>query len=235
MLWRSGPAPGSLDGHERCVNGERRGDVSGTKWLPGALLSEPTRTDESLSALVRSAQAGDESAFERLVRRYYGQVHRWALARTGDRDDADDVTQEVLVRLHRNIGSYDGRSQFTTWLYQVTRRSAADLHRKRARRERLALRVRQETPAATDDPRGKEETTDEKRASGLVKTFLKELSERQREIFALCDLQGFGPVEVGAMLGMEPVTVRSHLFRARKAIRKKILERVPELVEGYGD
>ena len=68
-----------------------------------------------------------------------------------------------------------------------------------------------------------------------MKTFLEELSERQREIFDLCDLQGFGAVEVSVMLGMEPVTVRSHLFRARKTIRKRILEGHPELVEGYGD
>lgn len=198
-------------------------------------MSEPTRIDESVSALVRGAQAGDEAAFERLVQRHYGQIHRWALARTGDRDDADEVTQEVLVRLHRRLSSFDGRSQFTTWLYQVTRSAAADLHRKSARRDRLAVRLKREPAPVPDDPREEHDAADEKRASGLVRTFLEELSERQREIFDLCDLQGFGPVEVSAMLKMEPVTVRSHLFRARKMIRKKILESCPELVEGYGD
>jgi len=198
-------------------------------------LSEPTRIDESVSALVRGAQAGDEAAFERLVRRHYGQIHRWALARTGDRDEADDVTQEVLVRLHRHLASFDGRSQFTTWLYQVTRSAAADLHRKSARRERLVVRLKREPAPAPHDPRAEHEAADERRATSLVRTFLEELSERQREIFDLCDLQGFGPAEVSAMLGMEPVTVRSHLFRARKAIRRKILESHPELVEGYGD
>jgi RNA polymerase sigma-70 factor (ECF subfamily) len=60
------------------------------------------------------------------------------------------------------------------------------------------------------------------------------LSERQREVFDLVDLQGFASAEVSEMLGLEAVTVRSHLFRARKTIRKKILESAPELVEGYG-
>ena len=198
-------------------------------------MSEPTRIDESVSALVQGAQAGEEAAFEMLVRRYYGQIHRWALARTGDRGDADDVTQEVLVRLHRHLSSFDGRSQFTTWLYQVTRSAASDLHRKRARRDRLALKAKRQSGPAAVDPREEQDGVDEKRAAGLVRTFLEELSERQREIFDLCDLQGFGPVEVSAMLKMEPVTVRSHLFRARKAIRRKILESSPELVEGYGD
>ena len=197
-------------------------------------MSKPTRIDESLSALIRGAKAGDEAAFEGLVRCHYEQIYRWALARTGDRDEADDVTQETLVRLHRHIGGFDGRSAFSTWLYQVTRSAAADLHRKRTRRERLASKVKHESPAVASNPREDEETTDEKRASALVKTFLEKLSERQREVFDLVDLQGFSTVEVSAMLKMEPVTVRSHLFRARKAIRRKILESHPELVEGYG-
>lgn len=197
-------------------------------------MSGPTRVDESDHALIRGAQAGEGAAFEGLVRRYYGQIYRWAVARTGDRDDAEDVTQETLVRLHRHLPSFDGRSRFGTWLYQVTRSAAADLHRKRERHERLAVRARHRSPAAVD-PRSDEAVTDEKRASGLVKAFLEELSERQREVFDLVDLQGFSTVEVSEMLAMEPVTVRSHLFRARKAIRKKLLEGYPELVEGYGD
>lgn len=197
-------------------------------------MSGPTRIDDNDSALIRGARAGDEAAFEDLVRCYYERIYRWALARTGDRDDADDVTQEVLVRLHRHIGGFDGRSQFATWLYQVTRSAAADLHRKRTRRDRLAFRVRQQPPAASRDPRQQEDEADDRRASDLVKMFLEKLSERQREIFDLVDLQGLSTVEVSAMLKMEPVTVRSHLFRARKAIRKRILESHPELVEGYG-
>jgi RNA polymerase sigma factor (sigma-70 family) len=198
-------------------------------------LNELTRIDENLSALIRGAKAGDEAAFEGLVRRHYEQIYRWALVRTGDRDEADDVTQETLVRLHRHLAGFDGRSAFSTWLYQVTRSAAADLHRKRTRRERLTSAVKHEALPVATDPRDEEEKTDDRRASELVKTFLEKLSERQREIFDLVDLQGFSTIEVSAMLEMEPVTVRSHLFRARTSIRKKILESHPELVEGYGN
>jgi RNA polymerase sigma-70 factor (ECF subfamily) len=198
------------------------------------LLSEPTRIDDNVPALIRGALAGDETAFDDLVRRYYEQIYRWALARTGDRDDAEDVTQETLVRLHRHLASFDGRSRFSTWLYQVTRSAAADLHRKRTRWERLALRVKQESAAVVHDPRREEDYADDRRTSDLVQTFMGKLSNRQREVFDLVDLQGLSAVEVSAMLNMEPVTVRSHLFRARKAIRKKILDNYPELVEGHG-
>lgn len=189
--------------------------------------------DESDLDFVRRAQRGDETAFESLVQRHYRQIYRWALARTGDPDDADDVTQDVLVRLHRRLASFDARARFTTWLYQVTRRAAADLFRRRARRERLTRKLEHETALHE----GREEAADradEKQAIDLVKVFLGELSHMQREVFDLVDLQGFKPSEVSRMLGLEPVTIRSHLFRARKAIRKKILERHPELVEGYG-
>lgn len=198
-------------------------------------MGEPTRIDEGVDALVRRTQAGDELAFERLARRSYERIYRWALAKTGDPDDADDVAQETLVRLHKHIDKFDGRSAFTTWLYQVTRSAAADLHRKRSRRLRLAEKAKGQAPTQTHEPRAQGPGLDERRATSLVRTYLEELSERQREVFELCDLQGYAPVEVGEMLELEPVTVRSHLFRARAAIRKRILESHPELVEGYGD
>jgi len=197
-------------------------------------LGEPTHTEEGLDALIERARAGDESAFEGLARRFYERIHRWALAKTGAPDDADDVTQEALVRLYRHIGKFDGRSAFTTWLYQVTRSAAADLHRKRSRRLRLAEKAKREAPPTAHDPRDEGAGRDERRVAGLVRTFLEELSERQREVFDLCDLQGYAPAEVGAMLELKPVTVRSHLFRARATIRKRILESHPELVEDYG-
>lgn len=189
--------------------------------------------DDNGLDLVRRAQEGDETAFEHLVHRFYGQVHRWATVRTGDPHDADDVTQDVLLRLHAQLHSFDGRSRFTTWLYQVTRSAAADLHRRRARRERLARKLAREP--STEHRQGETaERADRQRATDLVRMFFEGLSDRQREVFDLVDLQGFTPTEVGRMLGLEPVTVRSHLFRARKMIRKRILELHPELVEGYG-
>ena len=197
-------------------------------------MSGPTRADDSDHALIEGAQAGDGRAFDDLVRRYYERIYRWAVARTGDRDDAEDVTQETLLRIHRHLPGFDGRSRFSTWLYQVTRSAAADLHRRRARRARLVSRVKRDSPQ-TVDPRGQELATDGRRAGDLVRTYLEQLSERQREVFDLVDLQGFSTVEVSEMLKMEPVTVRSHLFRARKAIRMKILESCPELVEDYGN
>jgi RNA polymerase sigma-70 factor (ECF subfamily) len=194
-------------------------------------LSEIQRLNEAVTPLVQRAQAGDQQALSDVLRRCYQQIHRWALSLTGDRDDADDVTQDVLIRVHQHLGQYRERSSFTTWLYRVTRNSAGDFHRRRVRRERALERSAQ----AENRPPGAAATPlDELQASrviDLVKALFEELPERQREVFDLVDLQDWSPVEVSQTLNMKPVTVRAHLHRARRAVRKRILERHPELME----
>lgn len=188
--------------------------------------------DETVEVLVRRAQGGDGSAFEALIRQVYDQVYRWALVQTGDGDDADDVTQEVLFRLHTKLRSYKGRSRFTTWLYQVTRNAAYE----QGRRRTTQLKFREKLGRmATDDA---QEATVETQPDGTVLRTVRALFERlplrQRQIFDLADLQGFTPSEIGGMLAMNPVTVRANLCKARRAIRSQLIERHPQMVEELG-
>jgi RNA polymerase sigma-70 factor (ECF subfamily) len=199
-------------------------------------VTAPIPSDEGLAALVREAQSGDETAFSRLVERCYRQIYRWALVRTGDADDADDITQDVLVRLSTHLDRYDGRSRFTTWLYRVTANAAGGFFRRRSARRRADQRAHQN---ALDE----QALNPERRASdplarirgaevaGVVKLFFEALPARQREILDLADLQGFGPSEIAEMLRMNPVTVRAHLFRARRALRAHLLAEHPALLE----
>ncbi len=194
-------------------------------------MSEIQRMNEAVTSLVRQAQAGDQQALNEVLRRSYEQIHRWAISLTGDPDDADDVTQDVLILLHRRIGQYRERSRFTTWLYRVTRNAAGDHFRRSSRRERA---VKRSTEEAGDAGYQKGTQLDELHASDvadLVRTLFVDLPDRQREVFDLVDLQDWSPVEVSQALDMKPVTVRAHLHRARRAIRKRILERHPELME----
>jgi RNA polymerase sigma-70 factor (ECF subfamily) len=188
--------------------------------------------DETVEVLVRQAQGGDSEAFESLVRQVYNQIYRWALVQTGDADDADDVTQEVLFRLHTKLRSYRGRSQFTTWLYQVTRNAAYEMGRKKT----TQLRFREKLGRMeTDDTRA---TTVQEQPDSAVVSAIRKLFEmlpsRQRQIFDLADLQGYTPTEIGDMLGMNPVTVRANLCKARRSIRSKLIERHPRMMEELG-
>lgn len=197
-------------------------------------MSKIQRLNEAVTPLVEKAQAGDQQALGDLLRGCHAQVHRWALSLTADPDDADDIAQEVLVRVHRNLGKYGARSRFTTWLYQVTRNAALDQRRGRERRERLATHEYRDELQPDTDQADRLDELHRSSVADLVKSFFDELPERQREVFDLVDLQDCRPVEVSEMLGMNPSTVRAHLLRARRTIRKRILERHPEMAEEYG-
>src|SRR6185503_12520359 len=84
------------------------------------LLIHESRDDAELTTLVAQARDGSASAFEELVRRVRSRIRRWAGRLTRDGDDAEDVTQLVLLRLHAHIDEFEGRSRLTSWLYRVT-------------------------------------------------------------------------------------------------------------------
>ncbi len=183
--------------------------------------------------VVRRARAGDPHAVEALIRALYPLVSRWSLVKTGHRDDAQDVTQEVMIRISKYVDRFDDRSRVTTWAYQITSNAVVDLHRRTVRRR--------EHHSDSDDaasllsvPAVSPDAIDDAAATDLVHAFLRELPAKQREVFDLADLQGYRSSEVGEMLGISPTTVRGHLFRARRFIRRKILETNPKLVEAYG-
>lgn len=185
------------------------------------------------AATVRAAKGGDPEALEEVVRRLYPLVSKWALVKTGNPEDAQDVTQETMIRVSKYIGRFDERSRITTWVYQITSNAAVEHYRRSRRHLRLAENEhagegqRSEAPPAA-------QSLDDKAAVGLIRAFFDELPERQREVFHLTDLQGYRSSEVAEMLGMNPATVRGHLLRARRFIRRKILEANPVLVEAYG-
>jgi RNA polymerase sigma factor (sigma-70 family) len=185
--------------------------------------------EQNLERLVLSAQAGDPRAFDRLAAAVLPRVRRWALAHVQSADDAEDIAQEVLLKTHRALKGFAFGSRVTTWLYAVTRRTAADFHRKRNRRARLFeahAQPRLVPDEATPDP-------DRAQLTEQVLHAFRTLPNRQREIFDLADLQGIPLNEVAELLEMKAVTARVHLHRARTAIRSQVLKEHPALVEDF--
>lgn len=181
---------------------------------------------EPLEALAARARTGDEGAFAALAGAVRERVRRWALVRTGDADEAEDVAQEVVIRVHGALPRFEGRSRFTTWLYRLTANAAVERLRGHARRQRLHAVAAPELAPSTDDRIREMENA---RAAGVVRAFFGELSERQRALVDLVDLQGFTPTEAAEMLEIEPATARVHLLRGRRALRERILAAHPEL------
>ena len=180
--------------------------------------------------LVSLASAGDDSAFTALVTRYHPAVFRWALTFAWDPDEAEDIAQEVFVRAHRQLSNYRSDGSLEAWLYAITRRAAGQQRRTNKRRTRLALspRALAHRDVYTTDPGGR---VDRERAASVILELFSELPQRQREIFDLVDLQGLSPAEAAARTGMKAVSVRANLFKARSAIRAKLLATHPSYRE----
>lgn len=180
--------------------------------------------DDQLRLLARSAAAGDDRAFAALVRELHPRLFRWALIRTGDPDGADDLVQHTLVRIHQALRQYRGESSVFTWSFRIMTRLANDATRKDLRRRGLLAGMAREMEGPEGD--GGPHPAHAIHASDAVKrigAFLAELPARQREIFNLVDLEGITPQEASQMLEMEPATVRANLFKARRALRTRLL------------
>jgi RNA polymerase sigma-70 factor (ECF subfamily) len=194
----------------------------------------PAYVDRSAHALevqlVSLASAGDDAAFTTLVTRYHPAVFRWSLTFAWDSDEAEDIAQEVFVRAHRQLSQYRSDGSLEAWFYSITRRAASQRRRTHKRRKRLALSpgARPLKDVYTTDPGGR---VDRERAASIILELFSELPQRQREIFDLVDLQGLSPTEAAARTGMKPVSVRANLFKARSAIRAKLLATHPS----YGE
>jgi RNA polymerase sigma-70 factor (ECF subfamily) len=179
--------------------------------------AEQSRDEE----LIARAQRGDAAAFGDLVKRWHVTIHCWAMGQIGDPDEADDVTQQVLVRLHLRLHRFRGTARFSTWLYQVTRNAARDAYRRRTRRARAMERLQHlADPAGSADPAAELERRE---AVDAARAALARLPERQREVFDLVELQGYGAHEAAGLLGVSAATARTHLFRARRAVRAAML------------
>lgn len=170
-------------------------------------------------ALIAQVRRGDDVAFASLVSVYQAVVFRWAIALCGDQDEADDITQEVFVRVYRKLGGFRAEGSFDGWLYRITRRVAGRARRTALRRAPVPL-----DDVYTTDPGAR---LDRQAALSLIRTIAETLPMRQREVFLLCDLEGRTPAQAAALLDMKDVSVRASLFKARASIRRRILATHP--------
>lgn len=192
----------------------------------------PNEHTEIPRDLVARARRGDDAALERLVEAAYPRVRRWALVHAGEEAEADDLTQDVLIRMIRNLDSFQGDARFETWLYSVTRNAAVDRHRRGRRRERAADQASGEDLLRPWGPEEPDRAVERSEMGRLLRAFFEELPVRQRAVFDLVELQGLSAPEAAELLGIAAVSVRAHLFKARRRMRARMLEAHPELAEG---
>jgi RNA polymerase sigma-70 factor (ECF subfamily) len=168
--------------------------------------------------LVARARRGDETAFARLVERHYGLIFRIAWRWSRDRSDAEDIAQDVCVKLAHAIASFRGESAFSTWLTRMTINAAKDLARARARRVRdvAALALVPEDGAPCEATRQAEEE------SSALWRAVDALPARQRDAMLLVYAEGMKHADAARALGCREGTLSWHVHQARKTLQRQL-------------
>jgi RNA polymerase sigma-70 factor (ECF subfamily) len=175
--------------------------------------------------LVQRWQSGDESAFEDLVRRHERRVFRLLLRMLGSREEAEDVTQEAFLSLHRHGHRFRREARFSTFVYRVAANAALNRRRTlgRSRNRINEFRVRQQAGMnLPPSPRNPEDAVAGSEAQLRVQEALLELPPDLRVAVVLYDIEGQSYQDVARVLGIPEGTVKSRIHRARSALRKTL-------------
>jgi RNA polymerase sigma-70 factor (ECF subfamily) len=163
--------------------------------------------------LIARSAAGDAAAFRVLVERHQARAHALALRFVRSAPDAEDVTQEAFVKAWNALPQFKGESLFGTWLHRIVARCALD------RAEVLQRRRKRETHEDAAEHVGVEVAHADAFEAERVHALLQKLSEAQRLVVTLFYFEDRSVDEVAAQLGMNENTVKTHLSRARAAMR----------------
>jgi RNA polymerase sigma-70 factor (ECF subfamily) len=170
------------------------------------------------------ALSGDAmSGFEELYKKHYRRVYSICLRMTGNTAEAEDLTQEVFIQLHRKLKSFRGESAFTTWLHRLTVNQVLMHFRKRSVKSELT----------TDDgemPDSIDPDTINPEAMPIVdqialKNAIAKLPPGYRTVFLLHDVEGYEHEEIGKLLGCSSGTSKSQLHKARMKLRRLLKQR----------
>ena len=186
--------------------------------IPSPAPPEPPESSATIAAdTVARAQRGDAVAFEAIYHAHAGRVFALCVRMSGDRAAANELAQDVFVRLWEKLPLFRGDSAFTTWLHRlavnvVLERSRGDLRRL----ERVGPMDdgHADAPAAATGM-SIEDRLDLERALGL-------LPAGPRQVFVLHEIEGYAHDEIATMIGLAVATVRVHLFRARRQLMQEM-------------
>lgn len=173
-------------------------------------LEDSDATDD---ALVAEAASGDRAAFATLVERHYDYIYRVAYRLVGDRSNAEDVAQEVCVRLGRSIRGFKGAGRFTTWLYTLTLNAVRDMARKGAREARKARDYGAHALISGEAPEEPDDT------AARLWAAVRRLPDKQRDAITLVYGEGLSHAAAADVMGLAEPTVSWHVHEARKRLK----------------
>jgi RNA polymerase sigma-70 factor (ECF subfamily) len=186
---------------------------------------------ESDSYLVERALDGDIAGFEKLVTRYQNKIMGYVGRMTnGDREEAEDITQEAFIKAYRSLDSFRGQASFSTWLYKIATNLCIDRARTRKRRPQQAYSL--DEPYDKEDDKGGREIADSRfepskgverdEMRAIVRQTVADMPEKQRQVLIMCDLQGMAYENIAEVLSIPLGTVKSRIFHARADLARRL-------------
>lgn len=185
--------------------------------------SQPADPPPALDGLIERCLAGDQDAWADIVRMHWRKVFNLAYKFVGRHDEAEDLTQDIFLRIFKSLHTFDRRANFQTWLISISRNLCIDHYRsKRKERETMARDVDASTLTPPSRERGPDGKLEELDVRELVRTALAELAPALREAVVLRDLQDFSYLEIAERLGLPEGTVKSRINRGRLELARQV-------------
>jgi RNA polymerase sigma-70 factor (ECF subfamily) len=189
----------------------------------GLTVREQLRQSDD-SAVVTAFLGGEERAFQELVERYQTRLLNFIYRTIGDRDRAEDLVQEVFIRVYRHLHRFDRSKKFSTWVYTIASNLAKNELRNRSRSPLVLFQTIQGSSDEEDRPVQFEDTTArpddmyrKRHLRELVEQTVSQLPEHHRQVFVLRELEGKLYEEIAEITDCNLGTVKSRLNRARSA------------------
>lgn len=188
------------------------------------------------TALIARCQKADLAAFNEIVARYKNKIYNYLLRMTGSPDDAEDLTQEVFVRMYTNIASFRKEASLSTWLFRIAGNLAVDAYRRGKKERSLALSsLDAPAPCSSGDEDGyganaSQDVPDwshepirllgRKELGGQIQAALEKLPPKLRSAVVLHDVEGLPYEEIAAVENVPLGTIKSRIFNGRAALRQ---------------
>jgi RNA polymerase sigma-70 factor (ECF subfamily) len=177
--------------------------------------------------LIEQAKGGDHQAFRKIVEAHQGFAYAVAYRFVGNRNEAEDITQEAFIKLWKNIGKYRPEIKLTTWLYKIIMNLCLDFLKSSQRKQQLKTEDAESNQQIMDEV-SQEQKLDEAEMLGVIVELAKQLTPKQQSAFVLRDLEGLSVEDVCEIVGMDQGQIKSNLYYARIKIREGVINHYRE-------
>jgi RNA polymerase sigma-70 factor, ECF subfamily len=179
---------------------------------------------DTAAELVQAFRQGDIQAFNKLVNLYQDKIYNLAYNYVKDQEEAKDLAQDIFVSIYRSLPALKDPSKFSSWLYQTAINHCRNRYRRLQRRGFFDMQSidDEETPLQLSTGESLEDNIEQQEATDILLSELAKMSETEKEILILRDLQGLSYEEISETLALPLGTVKSKLNRARLALKNRL-------------